>query len=73
MVIARTEVPNVPAAARGLFREAAWTEDTRAICSGFTNANLVIVPKEMAYDFLLFCQRNPKPCPCWRSPTPETP
>src|SRR5580698_5088299 len=26
-------------------------------------ANLVIVPKELAFDFLLFCQRNPKPCP----------
>jgi uncharacterized protein YcsI (UPF0317 family) len=26
-------------------------------------ANLVIVPREAAFDFLLFCQRNPKPCP----------
>jgi uncharacterized protein YcsI (UPF0317 family) len=26
-------------------------------------ANLVIVPKDLAFDFLLFCQRNPKPCP----------
>jgi uncharacterized protein YcsI (UPF0317 family) len=26
-------------------------------------ANLVIVPRELAFDFLLFCQRNPKPCP----------
>ena len=26
-------------------------------------ANLVILPKDWAFDFLLFCQRNPKPCP----------
>jgi len=26
-------------------------------------ANLVILPKSVAYDFLVFCQRNPKPCP----------
>jgi uncharacterized protein YcsI (UPF0317 family) len=26
-------------------------------------ANLAILPREHAYDFLLFCQRNPRPCP----------
>jgi len=26
-------------------------------------ANVVILPRAYAYDFLLFCQRNPKPCP----------
>jgi uncharacterized protein YcsI (UPF0317 family) len=26
-------------------------------------ANLVILRKKYAFDFLLFCQRNPKPCP----------
>ena len=25
--------------------------------------NVVILPKEYAFDFLLFCQRNPKSCP----------
>jgi uncharacterized protein YcsI (UPF0317 family) len=30
---------------------------------GYTQANLVILPRELAYDFLLFCVRNPKPCP----------
>ncbi len=30
---------------------------------GFVQANLVILPKEHAFDFLLFCQRNPRPCP----------
>src|SRR5207245_8082583 len=30
---------------------------------GYVQANLVVVPRELAFDFLLFCQRNPKPCP----------
>lgn len=33
------------------------------MCKGHIQANLVIVPKDLAYDFLLFAQRNPKPCP----------
>jgi len=30
---------------------------------GYAQANLVILPERYAFDFLLFCQRNPKPCP----------
>jgi uncharacterized protein YcsI (UPF0317 family) len=30
---------------------------------GFVQANLVILPREQAFDFLLFCVRNSKPCP----------
>ena len=31
---------------------------------GYAQANLVILTdKQQAFDFLLFCQRNPKPCP----------
>jgi uncharacterized protein YcsI (UPF0317 family) len=29
----------------------------------YLQANVVIVPKDLAFDFLRFCQRNPKPCP----------
>lgn len=29
----------------------------------YVQANLMIVPRALAYDFLLYCQRNPKPCP----------
>jgi uncharacterized protein YcsI (UPF0317 family) len=39
------------------------TGQTSGLAPGFTQANLVIVPREHASDFLLFCQRNPKPCP----------
>lgn len=40
-----------------------WTAPTPGLALGHVQANLVIVPRELAFDFLLFCQRNPKPCP----------
>lgn len=36
---------------------------TSGLAAGFAQANLVILPKEWAFDFLMFCVRNPKPCP----------
>ena len=36
---------------------------TAGLGQGYVQANLAVLPKENAYDFLLFCQRNPKPCP----------
>jgi uncharacterized protein YcsI (UPF0317 family) len=39
------------------------TDPTAGLALGYVQANLVMVPRELAYDFLLFCQRNPKPCP----------
>src|SRR3954454_9622413 len=35
---------------------------TPGLALGFVQANLVVVPRELAFDFLLFCHRNPKPC-----------
>src|SRR5438067_2464668 len=51
------------AAVRQACRNGALTGPTPGLALGFVQANLVIVPKEFAFDFLLFCQRNPKPCP----------
>lgn len=48
---------------RGYFRRGEWTRPTRSIALGYAQAGLVVIPKQAAYDFLLFCQRNPKPCP----------
>jgi uncharacterized protein YcsI (UPF0317 family) len=36
---------------------------TPGLAPGYVQANLVVVPRDLAFDFLLFCQRNPKPCP----------
>lgn len=38
-------------------------EPTAGVAPGMTQANLIAVPSRYAYDFLLFAQRNPKPCP----------
>ena len=50
-----------------LFRERVrrgeWRKTTNGICPGYVQANLVILPKEFALDFTLFCLRNPQPCP----------
>ena len=51
-----------PAQARALFR----TTDvatTAGFSAGFAQANLIALDKKYAFDFLLFAQRNPKPCP----------
>src|SRR5262245_21910579 len=44
-------------------RRGELTDQTSGLAPGFAQANLVILPRELAADFLLFCQRNPKPCP----------
>ena len=44
-------------------RRGQLTTQTSGLAAGFAQANLVILPREYAYDFLLFCQRNRKPCP----------
>lgn len=36
---------------------------TSGVATGYAQANLIIVPKDLAFDVLLFAQRNPKPCP----------
>src|SRR5438067_1492334 len=51
------------ATARRLAREGALTTHTSGLAPGFVQANLVVVPRELAFDFLLFCRRNPRPCP----------
>jgi len=40
-----------------------YTLPTAGLAPGYVQANLVILRKAYAFDFLLFCQRNPKPCP----------
>jgi uncharacterized protein YcsI (UPF0317 family) len=36
---------------------------TAGLGQGYVQANLAVLPRDYAYDFLLFCQRNPRPCP----------
>ncbi|MEW6082234.1 MAG: putative hydro-lyase [Bacillota bacterium] len=52
-----------PPEARRLFREGKAQGPTAGWCRGYAQANLAVMPRKDAYDFLLFCVRNPKPCP----------
>jgi len=46
---------------------------TAGIAPGHVQGNLAILPKNLAADFLLFCQRNPKPCPLLAVSDPGNP
>ncbi len=48
---------------RAACRAGRLTTPTPGLAPGYVQANLVAVPRELAFDFLLFCTRNPKPCP----------
>ena len=56
-------LPTHPRDVRELIRRRDFTGITAGVSPGYVQANLAILPKDLAFDFLLFCQRNPKPCP----------
>ncbi|GAA1557172.1 putative hydro-lyase [Kribbella lupini] len=51
-----------PAEARARYRDG-LVAPTTGHAPGFTQANLVVLPRDWAYDMLLFGQRNPQPVP----------
>ena len=59
----RPRADATPAAVRDAIRAGAFRGHTAGLAPAYAQANLVVLPRELAYDFLLFCQRNPKPCP----------
>lgn len=52
-----------PKEIRRKIRKGEITTNTAGMCNGYAQANLVILPKKYAYDFLLFASRNPTSCP----------
>ena len=52
-----------PLAARKAIRSHGFTGYTAGIAPGYVQANVCILPRAFAEDFLLYCQRNPRPCP----------
>lgn len=44
-------------------RAGEWREATSGVGNGVMQANVVILPKEWADDFLIYCQNNPISCP----------
>jgi uncharacterized protein YcsI (UPF0317 family) len=59
--------------ARQAIRRGEWTRPTAGLAPGFTQANLVVLPREDAFDFMRFCLRNPKPCPLLEVTDPGSP
>ncbi|MEO6144712.1 MAG: putative hydro-lyase [Dermatophilaceae bacterium] len=53
---------STPAQARRRYRDGLVTP-TSGWAPGFTQANMVVLPMDWAFDMLLFGQRNPKPVP----------
>ena len=47
---------------RSIVRSGEFTGITGAACTGYVQTNLVILPQDLAYDFILFAHRNPRPC-----------
>ena len=58
-----TPIYSEPARLRAAIREGKFNAHTSGQCPGYAQANLAVLPKEFAADFLRFCQLNPKPCP----------
>lgn len=48
---------------RAIVRKGEYVGPTTSACRGSAQANLAVVPKDLAFEFLLFCNRNPRPCP----------
>jgi uncharacterized protein YcsI (UPF0317 family) len=56
-------IPEDPSALRGAIRAGRFRGHTSGLAPGFVQANIVILPRDWAYDFLQFCALNPKACP----------
>jgi uncharacterized protein YcsI (UPF0317 family) len=67
------EPGQTPKEIRQAIRQARYTGGTAGLAPGSVQANLVILPQAQAYDFLVFCQRNPKPCPLIEVTDPGNP
>ena len=67
------ELGSTPKEIRQAIRQGRYAGGTAGLAPGHVQANLVILPKAQAYDFLVFCQRNPRPCPLIEVTDPGSP
>lgn len=58
---------------REAIRSGGWRKPTAGLLPGYVQANLAILQKRDAYDFLLFAMRNPQPCPIIEVTEPGSP
>lgn len=52
-----------PKELREMCRMGKWRAPTAGQTPGYVQTNVAVLPRDLAFDFLVFCQRNPKPCP----------
>ena len=52
-----------PSEVRRLVREGGWTRPTTGLCLGYLQANLAILPRDLADEFRAVCEANPRPMP----------
>lgn len=52
-----------PRELREVFRSGGWAGATGGLATRFLQANLVVLPAQLADDFREFCHLNPQPCP----------
>jgi len=62
-----------PLELRQKIRMGEHTGNTSGFAPGFVQCNIVILPADLAGDFLRFCQLNPKPCPLIAAGEPGNP
>ena len=58
---------------RQAIRQGRHTGPTAGLAPGRVQANLVILPADLAPDFSRFCRANPKPCPLLAETRPGDP
>lgn len=68
-----TKLGQTPKEIRQAIRQGRYAGGTAGLAMGYVQANLVVLPQAQAYDFLVFCQRNPKPCPLIEVTDPGNP
>lgn len=62
-----------PQQARADIRAGRHTGSTRGLALGYVQCNLVILRRALAYDFLVYCQRNQRACPVLEVTDPGDP
>jgi uncharacterized protein YcsI (UPF0317 family) len=62
-----------PKEVRELFRSGEWSGPTTGLCLGFLQANMAILPSELAEDFRQLCLANPRPMPLIDTTQPGDP
>ena len=53
----------LPSEVRALIRTGEIDAQTSGMCTGYAQANMAVLPKDLAFDFLLFKKKKKKPCP----------